>query len=318
MIRRWKALVRQLFATTSTIKQRSSRRNSRVWLEQLETRLAPASYVVNNATETVEMGKLNLAQAIAMSNGTAPPQGEANYITLSFQPGQVIALTKPLPTIKNNPVSIYGGKNVPTITGNRVVAIGFDISGVTAMIQNLNIICFAQAEININGVAGPNSVGVSNNWIGTTKGGGNGLDGGLKDGIDVTNSSNVVITGNTINNNAQNGISVTNGPSFGNPATQPGGPLQLQKADNISRNTIANEVGGKQQVGIAINKSSNVWIRGNTITGQMLNGISITAGQSNVLANNYIGITPSNLVGANGKGAKYNALDRRRFRCRDL
>ena len=256
------------------------------------------------------MGKLNLAQAIAMSNGPRPPQGEANYITLSFQPGQVIALTKPFPTIKNNPVSIYGGKNVPTITGNRVVAIGFDISGVTAMIQNLNIICFAQAEININGVAGPNSVGVSNNWIGTTKGGGNGLDGGLKDGIDVTNSSNVVITGNTINNNSHNGISVTNGPSFGNPATQPGGPLQLQKADNISRNTIADEVGGKQQVGIALNKSSNVWIRGNTITGQMLNGISITAGQSNVLANNYIGITPSNLVGANGKGAKYNARNR--------
>ncbi len=318
-------IVRKLFGwqskRTPMRRGRSMRSLSRLGLEVLEDRLAPAVYTVSN---TDDAGAGSLRQAITAANANPG----ANSITFNIQGAGVktINLQSDLPFI-TNALTINGytqpgaAPNNQQVGDNATLLIVLDgastaMAGLSIASSNVTVKGLVIENCAIDGivVAAGSNVTISGNFIGTDNTGavkaGNGAD-----GVSTTGAANVTIGGNNladrniISGNTRNGVNITGDGGINSISVQGNyigtDNTGTKKLDNGGDGVLITDSSGNEIGGTAVGA-------GNVISGNTANGIHITGTSLvNQVSQNYIGTMANGLtkLGNTGSGVLLDSLD---------
>jgi uncharacterized repeat protein (TIGR01451 family) len=268
-------------------------------LERLESRIAPAAFVVTN---TADSGSGTLRQAILSLNSSAGGTIDFNILGLGTH---TIALSSPLPAITTSIIIDgtsqvgYNGRPLVEVNGAAAGANadGFDINGVSATLEGLIIDGFSGRGVSltnsIDTVVRACYIGVGPSGIVASPNG--------QDGVFLTNSSSNTIggpnpaDGNLISGNQGDGIHILFGGTSNN--------------NLIENNAIGTDASGTEPLGNGgdgINlfaTSANNQILNNLISGNSGNGIAyFSSGETNnLIQGNLIG-TDRDGIGPIGNG----------------
>ncbi len=281
--------IRKLFTRPVTRTIRKTPPRSRLELETLEERLAPAVFTVNNPTDTPVAGQTDLRQAITEANSTAG----ANTITFD----STVFATPQTITLGGTQLTLTNTTGLQTITGP---AAGVTVSGNNAS-RVFQIDASVKASISGLTITGGSVSGGS----GAARNGGGVLNYGNLTLTNATVSGNTASAGGGIYNaNTGSRATITNTTISGNTATagngsggvgQTGSTVELMDC-TISGNTgggvgayvstlrmddctVSGNTGGGLLIGLGSTTLTNVTVTGNTTTGNG-GGINLRDGNS--------------------------------------